>query len=362
MLFPDLSRDEMQDRILLRVFLILNLTLAIVFVFYLCLPGQRSRGAKVVSSSDLIANAVQREFSVAGPEALRGLSATESAQASTNFSLPTQPGRQTTWREVGTREYPAYIARVRLAGCPEETVRRLVLSDVDAWFADRRVQIAVSLDSEWWRVDPPAVAAQGWSTLGRALEEERAALLATLLGHDAGTDFVLVEWWSDVPLGGAVLGALSPAVHQSVQQIYRRSLERQQSRVSAQGEGTSNGLALARIRDETRKEFAEILSTEALEEFLLRYSQRASRLREELREFKPSAAEFRGIFAAVDPLDRQLQLELGGPSSLSPIQAARYEHQRTAALQAILSESRFQAYTRTRKQAEVGSGWSVVQK
>jgi len=81
-----------------------------------------------------------------------------------------------------------------------------------------------------------------------------------------------------------------------------------------------------------------------MEEFLLRYSHNAHQLRNELRGFNPTPEEFRRILRATDPMDHQLQLQFGGPETLSPQQRERHLAQRDAAIKEVLGPKRYQDY------------------
>ena len=43
-----------------------------------------------------------------------------------------------TWSEVESEDYPTYIANLRDIGCPEQTLRDIIIADVNALFAKRR--------------------------------------------------------------------------------------------------------------------------------------------------------------------------------------------------------------------------------
>src|SRR5205807_5714682 len=133
-----------------------------------------------------------------------------------------------------------------------------------------------------------------------------------------------------VQLTGPVLGSLAPELHNQVQEICARAMERNQATTFArdnQGQPL-NPVELAHMRDQTRTDLKQLLNNEELEEFLLRFSQNALELRMELRGLEPSADEFRKIFRATDPIDHQMQLQYGSKAALSEKQRERYERQR----------------------------------
>jgi hypothetical protein len=88
-----------------------------------------------------------------------------------------------------------------------------------------------------------------------------------------------------------------------------------------------------------------------MEEFLLRYSHNSEQLRTELSGLNPTPDEFRKVFRAIDPLDHQLQMEFGGPESLSQQQRERHERQRDAAIKEAFGPKRYQEYLATKDPA-----------
>ena len=205
---------------------------------------------------------------------------------------------------------------------------------------------------QWWRPEAQNLAIVNvLQERGRALEEQRAALIAKLLGEEAATqeksDTLL---WSSVQLTGPVLGALAPDVHNEVQDICARSMERHQNYFWTRvNEGQPmNQVEMAKLREQTRSDLRKVLNDDQVEEFVLRYSHNASRLREELRGFEPTPDEFRKIFRAIDPLEHQMQLEYGGPEAMSEKQRERFDGQRNEAIREALSPERYQAFLLTK--------------
>jgi hypothetical protein len=343
-LCPHPSRDRIRERALLWLLLGLNATLTAAFVGHLCSSTNpeppHSLTSVGLAMPRTMASAMKQ--SVPAPEISNLTNAVRPPISSTE-------GKLTTWREVTKAVYPEYISRLRAAGCPPEPVQSVVMADLESWFADKRLQVALMHDFDWWRTGSDSAATDGLPALGQALEEDHVRLMMKLLGPDTVTDRPQVGWWQSIALTGPALGTLSGTLHARVQEIHARGLEQQRSYVSDHGTQQGHGIALARMRDEFREELAQVLGPPMLMEFLLRYSSGADQLRAELREFSPSADEFRQLFAAVDPIDRQMQREVGAISALSAKQAERYEQQRLDAVARVLSPSRFERYTHTRK-------------
>ena len=256
------------------------------------------------------------------------------------------------WSEVESSDYPTYIANLRNIGCPEQTIRDIIIADVNSMYSRRRALELVTPEQQWWRSDPDTNVLQIALEKSRALDDERRGLLTRLLGPswEAG-DMVNLPRPSrpGVILDGPVLGALPAETKQAIQDINVRSETRLQSyldSVRQQGK-TADPIELAKLRQQTREELAHVLPPAQLEEFLLRYSQDANSLRSEfsqLRYFNPSADEFRSIFRATDAIDQQLQL-LGDSTDPNVVQSRQaLTAQRDNAIKTALGPERYEEY------------------
>src|SRR6185436_17622618 len=173
---------------------------------------------------------------------------------------------------------------------------------------------------------------------------ERRELLTSLLGPSwESGDLVSLPRPSrpGILLDGPVLGALPLEAKESVQQIATRSQDRVQAYTEAQAKAgkTLDPAELARLRQQTRLELAKVLSPQQLEEYLLRYSQNATALRNELgklKHFNTTPDEFRAMFRATDNLDQQLDLLAGASDANTAQQRAALQTQRENALKLAL--------------------------
>jgi LysM repeat protein len=256
-----------------------------------------------------------------------------------------------TWQEVESSDYPTYVANLRAIGCPEQTIRDIIIADVNLLFAKRRAMELVTPEQQWWRSEPDTNVVQLALQKLRDLEDERRALLARLLGPDwESRDLLNLPRPSrpSVTLDGPILGALPMETKQAVEDVSVRSQERMQAYIDAQRrEGKNPDPAeLARMRQETREELQRILTPAQLEEFLLRYSQDASNLRAQLgqlRFFNATPNEFRAVFRSTDLLEEQLQLVTGtDPASVD--QRKSLQAQIDSAIKTALGPQRYQEY------------------
>lgn len=351
----------MRERNLLYLFLGLNVALAGAFMIYLFLSTHRQPG--VVATNFAPAgktNPVRSAPPAAGRTNVVAAATNKLAPppvAQTNAIAVTSPNpaftsKKFNWQDVETDRYRTYIESLRAVGCPDDKIRTIVLADVNELFDKKRVQEAVQHDMQWWRPEAQNLAAMNvLQERGRALEQERTALVAKLLGEpiaQAEKSDTLV--WNTVQLSGPVLGSLPPKIHNEVQEICARSMERHQAYFwSRANEGQPmNQVEMARLREQTRSDLRKVLNDDEVEEFVLRYSHNAARLREELRGVEPTPEEFRKIFRAIDPLEHQTQMEFGGPEAMSEKQRERFDRQRDEAIREALSPERYQAFLLTK--------------
>src|SRR5882724_7989598 len=188
------------------------------------------------------------------------------------------------WREVESDDYPTYIANLRDIGCPDQTIRDIIIADINALYSRRRALEIVTPEQQWWRPDPDSNVVQVASEKMRVLEDERRAMLSRLLGTnwEAG-DLANLPRPSrpGIVLDGPVLGALNAETKQALEDISIRSQDRLQAYLEAQRKEGKNPdpEELARIRQQTRAELQRVLAPPELEEYLLRYSENAAALR-----------------------------------------------------------------------------------
>src|SRR6185436_10299319 len=59
-----------------------------------------------------------------------------------------------TWQQIESDDYPNYVANLREIGCPEQTVRDIIVADVNAVYARKRATEVVTSEQQWWRTEP----------------------------------------------------------------------------------------------------------------------------------------------------------------------------------------------------------------
>lgn len=274
----------------------------------------------------------------------------KTADASTNAIPKVVVRRQFfNWSEIESDDYPTFIANLRRIGCPELTIRDIIVADVNQMFAQRRSQEVVTAESEWWKSEPDLNATEAALKKYSDLEKERTALLTKLLGPNWNINFTQVSGPGTVALDGPILGKLDPEIKLKVEELAatsgRKSIEYVQAQRAA-GKPLEPA-EMARIRAEHRAELAKVLTPEQMEEYLLRHSANAENLRDQLRGFDATPDEFRAIFRARDAIDNDIQLNYSGTDAASVKTRQEMEQKRDAAVAAALGPERSALYGAT---------------
>ena len=86
------------------------------------------------------------------------------------------PGDQFSWRQVESAEYKTYIKNLRSIECPEETIRDIIIADVNKLYAEKfKALRGPDKEYKYWEAD------RGWGSRNdmekqkqyRALEKEK---------------------------------------------------------------------------------------------------------------------------------------------------------------------------------------------
>ncbi|HEX4264815.1 MAG TPA: LysM domain-containing protein [Verrucomicrobiae bacterium] len=280
------------------------------------------------------------------PAGAASLEDTNSAVVKTNVVVRRQ---FLSWSHVESQDYPTYIANLRSIGCPEQTIRDIIIADVNTLYARRQATEILMPQQEWWRSQPDPEVIRLAATKLVALDSERRVLLTKLLGPDwEGGDLASLPRPSHpgIALDGQILGVLPAETKQAVANISSRADERMQSYLEQMRSAGKDPdpAEMARLRQQTRTELAGVLSPAQLEEYLLRYSQTANDLRSDLgkmKYFNATPDEFRAIFRATDSLDQQIQQLGAATDPITVGQRNSLQQQRDSALKLALGQDRY---------------------
>lgn len=251
-----------------------------------------------------------------------------------------------TWQEIESTNYVTYIANLQAIGCPEPTIRDIIVAEVNALYDRKRATEIVTPEQQWWRSTPDQQAVTAAMSQMHALETERRNLLNRLLGPkwESANSWEVAAFNSR--LDGPVLGTLTVEAKQSLRDLEMKFAQQRQefvNRKQAAGEAVDPA-DLARLQEENRRELAKVLSPAQMEEYLLRYSDVAQNLRREFQGFELTPDEFRNIFRARDSAEQQLPLYAKGDDPATLKRREELESLRDDAAKQALGPDRFQMY------------------
>jgi hypothetical protein len=263
--------------------------------------------------------------------------------------------RDLDWRSVESENYETYIANLRRIGCPEETIRDIIVADIEKLYATRRRALdAPQPDWNFWRHpdelpedDAESQAARAHETQLAALRREQRQLLVTLLGESAIR--AELDDYAAEALGDRNLRFLPPDKRQAVAQATAQwRLAREAAFLAADDAEITR---LIRQADATLDEtVGRVLSPEEREAYEMRSSPLADDLRERLRGFGASREEFEQLYRLENSFDqeqRRLQAaaETGSdPQAIDKQEAAAIEHE--ARIRETLGEARYADFLR----------------
>jgi hypothetical protein len=314
----------MKWRLVIVVSVLLNAALAIAY-FSNRRPNVRQEAAPIVVQTN----------------ALRG------AEARTVRPLTIEVGTNTFhWGSVESPDYGEYIANLRAIGCPEETIRDIIIADINKLYASRIAGLYPSpKDYKFWRVQDRAARAEerAREQQRRELDKEKRALIKELLGIDYEVE--MARWNGRPDEDDYRLGFLSPEKQELVNSLQAKYREMERALMADGGfRNPENRAKMAALRAQREAELAQALGPQDFQEYQLRNSWTARNMRDNLTSFQPTEDEFRQIFEMRKQFDDQFGFTRDGGD-----QAAREQRQAAQAkldeqLRAVLGEQRYHDY------------------
>jgi hypothetical protein len=269
-------------------------------------------------------------------------------KAVTNVVTVAKAAESFDWRTVESDDYKQYVANLRAIGCPEKTLRDIIMADVNDLYR-QRAKTSTSNRFEYWK---PGL-------LGNAFDEKRVAqqqeqakerrdILASLLGGSYSDK-------ADVT-GGQIISPMEQMTGDflnSDQQAAMKALEgKYANRMmrAAKDMAGDDGQAMRTVLADKDAEMLTHLSPEEKFEYDLRLSQPAIMLRMNMGDFEPTEQEFRDMFKSAKKFTDQFGLAaLTHPGEAGPTGSAANELMNE--FKATLGEQRFQEFQKQETRA-----------
>jgi hypothetical protein len=244
--------------------------------------------------------------------------------------VPVDPPRHAVfdWHQVESEDYRRYMANLRAVGCPDKTVKDIVIADVNDLFSSRMASVTKTNQYQYWRKEPVSRSEAQEKQLRDLYAQKREVLKA--LGFDA-PDF------TDL-LGEAFRDKLE---EQDLQLEFLSELKRQpvkETLFQAAQQELAEGNSVVRhgeIEEQTQARIQSLLTPEEFKDYELRASTDALQLRGLLDPLALTEQEYRTIFDSWRTL-----------KSFNPGTADYHEAQQAneTVVQQLLGPDRFRLY------------------
>lgn len=209
------------------------------------------------------------------------------------------------WSQLESTEYKDYITRLRAFGVPEKIIRDIIIADVTKLYRPRFAALRPPKQPKnpnFWEFRnqgyyPDRDMTKEQRAQTSALRKEQTALIKELLGADVYEAMAKDSGHSD--WSERMYGPLPKEARDKISEMQQRFQE-EQSEIYAKAGGyidQDTQAEIAALRKKHRAELATVLTPEQLEDYELRSSETAQRMRWELSAFEPDEKEFRAIHA-----------------------------------------------------------------
>jgi hypothetical protein len=259
------------------------------------------------------------------------------------------PGQKFDWRAVESEDYRRYIANLRAIGCPEETIKDIIIADVNKLFEDRKKELksANAEKFEFWKtgiqsmmgnlLDEEAIKER------QALAAEKRALLKELLGIDIVEPAELAQAFNPMD---RMLDFLEPEQRNKVMELYTRYQAKAMKSFSGGVPDAEDMKAMQQARKDMEAELKTMMTPQQFEDYQLRMSETSMTMRMMLDGFEPNEQEFRDIFKLRKDFDDKYGMMGFNPGDTDSMkERGEAESKMNEELKKTLGEERFKEYT-----------------
>ena len=256
------------------------------------------------------------------------------------------PARTFTWEAVESPDYREYIANLRAIGCPEETIRDIIVADVDKLYAAKRREArGEPKPFEYWKTGNPWGEPMDAEHMAqaRALHKEKLEVLQQLgIKPDLKmrmAGFIEVEDTLDT-----MFGFLPEDKQVSVVQMMQ---DMQAEMVEAAQDGGWDPEAMHAAQKDMEAALKEQLTPEEFRDYELRMSTTANTMRSQLAGWDPDEQEFLKVYELRKAHDDKFSMVSRGTEREGEEQERQEaEKQLNETIKAMLGSERYAAYER----------------
>ena len=251
------------------------------------------------------------------------------------------------WRMVESADYKKYIANLRSIGCPEETIRDIIVADVNKLFESRRKELmAGGKKFEYWKAGNPFAGMMDGDKMEKQqkLAKEKRDLLIELLGSAPEEKF---DMFAGMNPFESMLDFLPTEKQNKVLEMYRDMQVKMMKKFKNGQPDGEDMKEVQKAQKEMEAELARMLTPEEYEGFQLRMSQTAMTMRMQLSGFDPSEEEFRKVFFEKKKFDDEFSMLTSGTEDKEEREKrATAQKELNNKLKELLGEARYAEYER----------------
>jgi hypothetical protein len=249
------------------------------------------------------------------------------------------------WSQLEAEDYRDYIARLRAVGCPEQTIRDIIIADVDKLLAPRLLAASGRTNPlSFWR----PIEQELWEDAEQkeALRQQRTVdfqkreVIRELLGVDLVGERLRLQGQGDYY--GDRLNFLPEEKRARVRLALDRFADEERELLEEQAENGGDPAALAKLRQEKEAALGQLLTPEEREHYDLWFSPVAAAVRDSVFGMNASQEEFMTLYQ----LRRAFAAQHG--EAFGPGHSAWSEYE--SRLRQQLGDKRFAEYARAQDQ------------
>lgn len=251
------------------------------------------------------------------------------------------------WASLESTDFKAYIAGLHNLECPEETIRDIIVAEVNKLYGDKHRTLRGPRANQYWKTDVwNSKEGRDLQKKYRDLEKEKSALLKELLGVDSNKQMQKEmggeDYWERMY---SFLPEEKQGKAREVQEKYQEMLQEIWSKGMQDEEDKKEIFKIYRLQTE---EMSRFMTPAELDHYELRSSQVANQLRHDLDGFEPTEEEFRSIYKARKAREEDLIYDLPGDPDDKAAQERRNKAQKEVdeQIKTLVGDERYVEYKR----------------
>lgn len=243
------------------------------------------------------------------------------------------------WGQLESDDYRKYVANLRAIGCPESTIRDIIVADVNKLFEAReKALLGPAPKFEYWKRQPANVISEDKLKERLQLVKEKRGVLKELLGVDVEDKTPLLPSSPENKLSFLArekqdqLNELQATYQAKIQALVGNKI-----RPSKEDIANFNALVL-----EADAEVAKVLSPQEYEQYQLNTSRTAQMMRATMGDFNMTEEEFRNVFQLKKQFEDKYGIQTGDAEDSQKVMA-RGEMEKQ--IRNVMGDPRYADYT-----------------